>query len=365
MTGGRRISSAARVTETIDFSEHPINRAWDAAGKIELFRLMVRIRRFEQKALWSYSSGRMGGWLILGVGQESVATAVRSLLGPLDHSISGPRGIAHALAAGMEMGPCMAEHFGRVNGCSKGKGGAFSYFDPGRHHWGCHGVAAAQTPLAAGLAFALKQREIPGAVVCFLGDGAVNQGVFHESLNLAGLFDLPVVYLIENNGYAMGTSVARSSRFKDCLARRAETYGIDWDRCGDRDIYQLRVRVWTALERARRERRPTVLEVETYRYYGFSVSDANHKRYRSAEEIEVRKARDPLAHWRAHLTATGLIDETSADWIDAEAKAEAAAALEFAEAGIAPAVSDILRDVYWEVDHDTPASRFGRYFFDD
>ena len=151
----------------------------------------------------------------------------------------------------------MAELFGKVNGCSKGKGGMFSYYDPGRNHWGCHGLAAAQTPLAAGLAFAVKQREESGAVVCFLGDGAVNQGVYHESLNLAGLFGLPVVCLIENNGYSMGTSVARSSCFKECLARRAETYDIDWDRCGDGDMYELRARVWTALERARHERRPT------------------------------------------------------------------------------------------------------------
>ncbi len=347
----------------VDFREHAINRDWSAEGKIDLLRQMIRIRRFEQAALKYYNAGMMGGFLILDIGQESVSTGVRSVMGPLDHSISGPRGMGHALAAGMEFGPCMAELFGKANGCSKGKGGMFSYYDPGRNHWGCHGLAAAQTPLAAGLAFALKQREIPGAVVCFLGDGAVNQGVYHESLNLDGLFGLPVVYLIENNGYSMGTSVARSSRFKECLARRAEGYDIDWDRCGDGDLYELRARVWTALERARHERRPTVLEIETYRYYGFTVADANAKRYRTPEEIEERKKRDPLAGWRKYLHEEGILDAAAAEEIDLAAKAEAEAAVKFAEAGAPPGIGDIMDDVYWETDHDTPASRIGRHYF--
>jgi pyruvate dehydrogenase E1 component alpha subunit len=347
----------------VDFREYAINRDWSSVGKIDLLRQMVRIRRFEQAALMYYNAGKMGGFLILGIGQESVSTGVRSLMGPLDHSISGPRGLGHALAAGMAMGPLMAEHYGKANGCSKGKGGMFSYYDPGRNHWGCHGLAAAQAPLAAGLAFALKQREEAGAVVCFLGDGAVNQGVYHESLNLAGLFGLPVVYLIENNGYSMGTSVARSSRFKECLARRAETYDIDWDRCGDGDIYELRARVWTALERARHEQRPTVLEIETYRYYGFTVADSNAKKYRTPEEIEERKKRDPLAGWRRHLQEEGILDQAAAEEMDLAAKAEAKEAVKFAEEGLPPGIEDIVTDVYWESDHDTPTSRIGQHFF--
>lgn len=347
----------------MDFREHAINRSWSAEGKTDLLRQMLRIRRFEQTALKYYNCGRIGGWLILSSGQESVAAVVRSLMGPDDHGISGPRGIGHALAAGMPMGACMAELFGRTNGCSKGKGGMFSFYDPSRRHWGCHGLAAAQTPLATGLAFALKQRDIAGAVVCFLGDGAVNQGVYHESLNLAGLFGLPVVHVIENNGYAMGMSVERSSRFRECLAKRAEGYGIDWDRCGDGDIHQLRAKVWAALERARRERRPGVLEVETYRYYGFSVTDANHKTYRTPEEIAERKRRDPLGLWRAHLVESGVLDEARAEEIDLQAKEEALGSVRFAESGAAPSVPDILRDVYWESDHGTDASRTGRHFF--
>jgi pyruvate dehydrogenase E1 component alpha subunit len=349
----------------MDPTLHAINRDWPDAGKIELLRQMSRIRYFEQRALKSYNFGKMGGWLNLCIGQESIAAVVRSFLGSDDHTISGSRGIGHAIAAGLPMGPCLAEFYGRTNGCSKGKAGMFSHYHPPKNHWGCHGLAAAQTPLAAGLAFALKQREIAGAVVCFLGDGAVNQGVYHESLNLAGLFGLPVVYVIENNGYAMGTSVERSSRFTGSLAQRAETYGIAWDKFADGDMYEMRMRVWMALERARREVRPTVLEIDTYRYYGASVADANHKRYRTPEEIEERRARDPLMLWRQHLLELGLISESEVDVLRAELGREIAEALDFAESGPLPVVADLTRDVYWESDHGTPASRIGRHFFDD
>ncbi len=349
----------------MNYREHNINRNWSAEGKIDLYRQMMRIRMFEKAALKNYMWGKMGGWLILSNGQESVAATVRSLMGPQDHGISGPRGIAHALASGTEMGPCMAEFYGKTNGCSKGKAGAFSLFDPPRHHWGCHGIAAAHTPLAAGLAFALKQRDIKGAVFCFLGDGSVNQGVYHESLNLAGLFSLPVIYLIENNGYAMGTSVSRSSVFKDCLARRAETYGIDWDVFSDADPYEMRARIQPAVDRAREHQRPTVLEISTYRYHGFTISDANHKRYRMPEEIEAKKSRDPMMLWGRRLIEERILDEVELEKISVAAKAEAKAAVEFSESGVAPTVSDISDDVYWETDHATESSKIGRYFFDE
>ncbi|MGL4401409.1 MAG: thiamine pyrophosphate-dependent dehydrogenase E1 component subunit alpha [Luteolibacter sp.] len=238
-------------------------------------------------------------------------------------------------------------------------------FDPTRHHWGCHGIAAAHTPLAAGLAFALKQRDIKGAVFCFLGDGSVNQGVYHESLNLAGLFALPVIYVIENNGFAFGTSVSRSSAFKTCLARRAETYGIEWDLLSDADPYEMRARIQPAIKRAHNHQRPTVLEIYTYRYFGASVADANHKKYRSPEEIEAKKLQDPMMLWGQRLVADGILDQATLEQISDEAKAEASLAVEFAENGVAPTVPDISRDVYWETDHATESARLGRHFFDD
>lgn len=348
-----------------NFHEHPINRSWSAEDKVALYRQMMRIRRFEQEALRNFMAGKIGGWLILSIGQEPVAASVRSLISSEDHSISGPRGIGHALAAGVEMGPIMAEFFGRTSGSSKGKAGAFSYFDPTKHHWGCHGLAAAQTPLAAGLAFALKQRDIKGVVFCFLGDGSANQGVYHESLNLAGLFGLPVIYIIENNGYAMGTSVSRSSKFTECLARRAETYGIDWDWFGDEDPYEIRARMQPAIERAREHQRPSVIEISTYRHYGFSVADANHKKYRSETEIEAKKARDPMMLWKQRLIEEGILDEAGAEEISLAAKKEAREAAKFADESPLPTVSAISQDVYWETDHATERSKIGRHFFDE
>jgi len=349
----------------MDCREHAINRNWSAERKIDLYRQMARIRRFEQTALKYYLAGKIGGWLFLSIGQESIATTVRSLMGPDDHTISGNRGISHGLAAGIGMGPCMAEFYGKTTGCSKGKAGAFTFFDPAKHHWGCHGITAAHTPLALGLAFALKQREIKGVVFCFLGDGSVNQGVYHESLNLAGLFGLPVIYVIENNGYAMGTSVSRSSKFTECLARRAEAYGIDWDVFSGENPYEIRARMQPAIERARLHQRPTVIEISTYRYYGLTIADANHKKYRTPEEIEERQARDPMMLWGQHLLEAGILNHVERDLILEQAKAEASEAVKFAENSPVPAVSDIGGDVYWETDHETESSRIGRHFFDE
>ncbi|MCB1210739.1 MAG: pyruvate dehydrogenase (acetyl-transferring) E1 component subunit alpha, partial [Verrucomicrobiales bacterium] len=201
-----------------------INRSLTPDDKIKLYREMVRIRRFEQVSLQHYQAGRMGGFLHLYIGQESVATGVVSLMGENDHIITAYRDHGHALAVGMTMNECMAELFGKGTGCSRGKGGSMHYFAPDKNYWGGHGIVAGQTPLGLGLAYGLKYRGLKGAALAFLGDGAVNQGAYHESLNIAELFDLPVIYVIENNGYSMGTSQARSSAFGNSLAERAAGY---------------------------------------------------------------------------------------------------------------------------------------------
>lgn len=306
----------------------------------------------------------MGGFLVLSIGQEGIAAAVRSVMRHGDHSISGWRGMGHALAAGIRMKPMASELLGRVSGCSKGKAGMFSFFEPSKHHWGCHATAAAQTPLAAGLGFALKYRKTAGAAVCFLGEGAVNQGVYHETLNLASLFGLPVVFVIENNGYSMGTSEKRSSAFRGCLARRAEGYGIDWDYFEDGDIYEIRARVGAALKRARVESRPAVIEIQTYRYYGATVADANNKRYRSPEEIEDWKNnRDSLMLWKNTLLKEQVLDENEVVRIDLEAKEKAFSAVDFAHSFRPPSFEELTTDVYSEVDERGEESLQGRYFF--
>lgn len=355
------------LNETKTFAAAEINRELPPEEKIEMLRQMLRIRRFELTALKQYqTSGQMGGFLHLYTGQESVAVGTLSLCGKDDHVIAGYRSHGHALAMGMSMNECMAELFGRATGCSKGKGGSMHLFAPNKNYWGGHGIVAGQTPLGMGLAFALKYQGRKGCCLCFLGDGAVNQGVYQASLNLASLWSLPVIYIIENNQYSMGTSLDRSSAFKNCLAARAEGYNIEWDRINGEDIYEVRAKTWTAIKRAHNECRPTVLEIDTYRYYGHSVSDANAKKYRDPEEIEkYRKFHDPLLLWQKQLTGEGLIKEEQIAALDAEAKAEADASVKFAMESPLPEPADIFSDVYYEVDQQTPAGRTGKHFFND
>jgi pyruvate dehydrogenase E1 component alpha subunit len=350
---------------SLDFASSPINQSLTPERKIELYTQMVRIRRFEQVSLANYQKpGRMGGFLHLYIGQESVAVGTLSLCGKNDHNITAYRCHAHALASGMNMNECMAELYGKQTGCSKGKGGSMHFFAPDKNFWGGHGIVAGQTPLGLGLAYGLKYLNLEGCCLCFLGDGAVNQGAFHESLNIASLFGIPVIYVIENNGYSMGTSQSRSSAYSGCLAQRAEAYAIEWDVVDGSDIYEVRAKTNIAMERARKEHKPTVLEIDTYRYYGHSVADANFKKYRTPEEIQNYKDNhDPINVFRNKLLAEGVLTEELIEKINAEAKEETAAAVKFAEDAPAPTIADISTDVYWETDNNTEASKIGHHFF--
>lgn len=347
-------------------AEAPINQKLSAEDKLHLYREMARIRRFEQLSLQHYQAGRMGGFLHLYIGQESVAVGTISLLGENDHVITAYRDHGHALAVGMSMNECMAELFGKATGCSKGKGGSMHYFAPDKNYWGGHGIVAGQTPLGLGLAFGLKYRQLKGAALCFLGDGAVNQGPFHESLNLAALWNLPVIYIIENNGYSMGTSQSRSSAYPSCLAERAEGYGMDWELLSGEDIYEVRARTQIAIERAHNESRPTLLEIATYRYQGHSVADANLFKYRTKEEVELyQREHDPILRWKRVLLEEGVANEEILKAIDKEAQREAEASAEFAKQSPYPEPESIFEDVYWEVDNHTEAGQTGRHFFND
>jgi pyruvate dehydrogenase E1 component alpha subunit len=349
----------------LDFASSPINQSLTAEQKIGLYSLMVRIRRFEQVALANYQKpGRMGGFLHLYIGQESVAVGTLSLCGENDHNITAYRCHAHALASGMNMNECMAELYGKQTGCSKGKGGSMHFFAPDKNYWGGHGIVAGQTPLGLGLAYGVKYLGKEGSCLCFLGDGAVNQGAFHESLNIASLFEVPVIFVIENNGYSMGTSQKRSSAFTGCLAQRADSYDIEWDVVNGSDIYEVRAKTQIAMERAHKQSKPTVLEIETYRYYGHSVADANATKYRTPEEIEnYKKNHDPLAVFRRKLIEEGILSDAMADEIGKAANAEAAEAVKFAEDSPPPSIDDIATDVYWETDNNTEASKIGHHFF--
>lgn len=360
------MSFPAAPSHRLDFASSPINRALTAEQKVELLRTMIRIRRFEQASLKYYNAGRIGGFLHLYIGQESVAVGTISLCGENDHNITAYRCHGHALASGMNMNECMAELFGKYTGSAKGKGGSMHLFAPDKNFWGGHGIVGGQTPLGLGLAYGLKYKGLQGAALCYMGDGAVNQGAFHESLNLASLFELPVVYIIENNGYSMGTSQKRSSAYRGCLAQRAEAYDMEWDLIDGSDIYEVRAKTHIAMERARKESRPTVLEITTYRYYGHSVADANAKKYRSPEEIEnYKNNHDPINTFRNRLLQEGVITQEQADQINQQAADEAAAAVAFADASPAPSIESIMDDVYWEVDNNTSSGQTGRHFFND
>ena len=350
-----------------DFANAAINKKLTAEEKIHLLDQMLRIRRFEEESGKQYSAkSKIGGFLHRYDGQESIAVGCASLMGKHDHMITAYRNHGHALAVGMSMNECMAELFGKATGCSKGKGGSMHFFAPDKNYWGGHGIVGGQTPLGIGLAYGLKYNGQKGCCMCFMGDGAINQGAYHESLNLAGLFDLPVIFIIENNGYSMGTSQCRSSAFKNSLAYRADGYNIIWDIINGWDLYEMRAKLSIAIDRAHNESRPTVIEVMTYRHFGHSVADANAKLYRNPEEIEhYKQENDPINLWKSCLMAEGVLTEQRYNELDKTAKTKAAASSVFAEESPFPEVSAITEDVYYEVDEFTEAGRTGKHFFND
>jgi pyruvate dehydrogenase E1 component alpha subunit len=358
---------SAKTAATVKHADAPINKALTAEQKIRLYSDMSRIRRFEDIANKHYQAGKIGGFLHLYIGQESIAVGCVSLMQENDHIITAYRDHGHALAVGMTMDSCMAELFGKKTGCSKGKGGSMHYFAPDKRYWGGHGIVGGQVPLGTGLAYGLKYKEQKGCVLTFMGDGAVNQGAVHESMNLAALFELPVIYIIENNGYSMGTSQKRSSAYPSCLAERATAYDMEWEKLNGEDVYEVRARVNEAMVRAREKSKPKVLEIATYRYYGHSVADSKHKDgYRTKEEIErYRREHDPIAIHRANLIKEKILTEAKAAELDQAAMKEAEAAGAFAEQSALPDPGEIFDDVYWEVDNKTEAGATGRHFFND
>jgi len=344
-------------------SRAPINARLTKAERVDLYRTMMRIRRFEERALRAYQQGRIGGFLHLYIGQEAVAVGSCSVMQKDDHVITAYRDHGHAIAVGMSLNELMAELYGKATGCSKGKGGSMHFFDPSRKFWGGHGIVGGQVPLGTGIAFALKYRDIKGACLTFLGDGAVNQGAVHEAYNLAALWRLPVVFFIENNGYSMGTSQRRSSAGAG-LAKRAEGYGMAWEVCNGHDLYEVREKTDRMLQLARDQQQPGLLEIMTYRYRGHSVADPDST-YRTKEEIEnYRRTKDPLTLIHETLAAEGVLTPELAKEIDAAARAEADRAAQFAEESPFPQVGDICQDVYWEEDNPEHKRSQGRIFFD-
>lgn len=268
-------------------------------------RDMVLIREFEVRTMQAYSNTRIGGFCHVYIGEEACAVGTIACVNPDDPIITAYRDHGHALARGMAPGACMAEMFGKITGCAKGKGGSMHMFD--KPHWlfGGHGIVGSQTPLGAGLAFAAKyEHEVLGEdakkiALCYLGDGALNQGAFHEAMNLAGVLGLPVIYIVENNGYSMGTAISRGTTMAGDLTKKAQAYGIEGVSIDGMDILNIYNRFKPIVDACRDEVRPAFVEIKTYRYYGHSTSDP--QKYRTKEEVNAVKERDSIDTLAAHL----------------------------------------------------------------
>ncbi len=317
------------------------------ATQIGCLRQMLLIRKFEEKAGEAYSLGKVGGFCHLYIGQEAVAVGTMAALRPDDYVTASYREHGHALARGMPANVIMAELYGKVTGCSKGKGGSMHLFDTSRNFLGGHGIVGGHIPLATGMAFAAKYRETDQVAVCFFGEAAMNIGAFHEALNMAALWKLPAVFICENNGYGMGTALARASAILD-LSRRAYSFDMASEAVDGQDVFAVKAAVDIAVHRARVESEPTLLEMRTYRYVGHSMSDAAHGTYRTKEEVEEYRERDPIVLLRARLLEDGHLTEEGFLTLVQEVVDEVDAALTFAEDSPDPDPSALYTDVYME-----------------
>lgn len=313
------------------------------AELLAFYRQMLLIRRFEERAGQLYGMGLIGGFCHLYIGQEAVVVGIQSSAEPRDALITSYRDHGHMLACGMDPKGVMAELTGRRSGYSKGKGGSMHMFSRDKNFFGGHGIVGAQVPIGTGIAFAQKYRSDGGVTTAYMGDGALNQGQVHEALNLAALWALPIVFVIENNRYGMGTSVDRASALTE-LHRIAEPYGIPSAQTDGMDVLAVRDAAATAIAHCRAGKGPYVLEALTYRYRGHSMSDP--AKYRSKEEVaEMRTEHDPIQNLRARLTAVGALDEDALKDIDREIRTVVADAAEFAQNSPEPDPAELLTDV--------------------
>ena len=310
----------------------------------DLLKKMLLIRRFEEKAAELYTLGKIGGFCHLYIGQEAVAVGAISTIGPEDYILASYRDHGHALARGIDPGETMAELCGKQSGVSKGKGGSMHLFDRRRGFLGGHAIVGGQIPLAAGVAFASKYLKQPRVTLCFFGEAAVNIGSFHESLNLAALWKLPVVFICENNRFGMGTPIERASALYD-LAQKACAYDMPRAHVDGMDVLAVRDVVGEAVERARQENTPTLIEARTYRFMGHSMSDPAHGHYRTKAEVEEQRRHDPIKRLTTVLEALGTVSREDLDELDRKLREIVEDAVAFAERSAEPSPRELYADV--------------------
>lgn len=323
---------------------------FDAAKYLRFYEQMVHIREFEEliARAWNNPVHGIGGYLHLYSGEEAICTGIIGALRDDDVFLGHYRDHGYALARGSDPGEVMAEICGKSTGCSKGKGGSMHICDAARGFYGGYGIVGGNVPIALGLGYSIKYRGGDQVCVCFFGDGSMNQGGFHETLNMCQLYKVPVLFVLENNGYAMGTSISRSHANPD-LASRVESYAMKHDTIDGQNIVTVHERTQEIVAEMRRTQEPFFLECKTYRYHGHGAADTKvtQSTYRSEKEVEEwRTERDPIVIARRLLKERGLLSDEEADRMHREALAAAEAALKFSDDSPNPAPEELLRDVY-------------------
>ena len=315
----------------------------DRETLLKIFHQMLLIRRFEEKCAESYSLGKIGGFCHLYIGQEAVGVGAISALRDDDYVIASYREHGQAIAKGISPEAVMAELYGKAGGCSHGKGGSMHLFDKRVNFLGGHGIVGGQIPLATGVAFASKYKETDQVTLCFFGEAAVNQGAYHESLNMAQLWKLPCIYICENNQYGMGTSLARAMSLQN-VAEKACAYSMESEFVDGMDVLAMRRATQRAIKRARENYLPTLIEARTYRYMGHSMSDPGN--YRTRAEIEKHQERDPIKIFTATLKENGILTDKDIADIEAQVKEEVERSVRFAEESPEPEPSELYTNVY-------------------
>ena len=337
-------SSSAGGAGVLDHPEDPNSKPQDDRETlVKMLHQMILIRRFEEKCAESYSLGKIGGFCHLYIGQEAVGVGAISALRPDDYVLTSYREHGQAIAKGMSPDAVIAELYGKAGGCSRGKGGSMHLFDADLGFLGGHAIVGGQIPLATGVAFAAKYKETDQVTLCFFGEAAVNQGAFHESLNMAQLWKLPCIYICENNMYGMGTSLQRAMSVQD-VAMKSCAYEIASEAVDGMDVLKMRAAVQRAIKRAREQSLPTLLEARTYRYMGHSMSDPGN--YRTRAEIEKYQERDPIKVFTHQLKAADMITDDDIAEIEAQVKEAVAQAAKFADESPLPDPGELYTDIY-------------------
>ena len=312
------------------------------------YEMMLLLRRFEEKTGQLYGMQKIRGFCHLYIGQEAVAAGCMTATNPDDKFITAYRDHALAIAKGISAKSCMAELYGKATGCSKGKGGSMHFFGLKENFFGGHGIVGAQIGTGAGLAFAERYRGTSNVVLCFFGDGAARQGMLHETFNMAMTWKLPVIFICENNQYAMGTSVARTSNVLD-IYKLADAYEMPGDAVDGMSAEKVHEAVTRAVKRAREKGGPTLLEIKTYRYKGHSISDP--QKYRTKEELDEYKVKDPIENVLRTIKENNLATEAEIEQMNEKVKNIVDDCVEFAENSPLPDISEVYKDIYVQEDY--------------